>query len=601
MLGFRIDVGFGGGMARKVPRFYLVLLIFAAWLDPLVAVTVYVNPDSGSDFNNGQSSEEPLRTLTFALTTVPSGSTIRLSEGVFSPDSGESFTIFVPRAVSIIGAGPDKTFLHNPTALDTINFEAGTGENSIQDMSIVGGFSGLTFAPSFYFNATYHAKNLIIQRVLRTGILVRMKNTFIEDCLLTQNRHVGIEYIPESTGTLKIDRCAAIGNLINGFSGGTFGPEGTIELKSNLIVGHTQFGVLAAGGVGGTISNLTVSRNGLPGIRLSDAHPSQIVNCILHENELRPVESSGSNPPEVVANLFYGPGAVADMDNLVGDPMFVGTEFGAATSGSITSIEYRPDDFQTVVTDASAEWAEGQWAGAVLFPNIDNNTFAHSIVDNTGTTLIVWGDVTDNEFAGANISDRYEIIDYHLQENSPGIDAGTSALVEVGDYDLEGRFRIASSEVDTGAYEFESIFPTPTPTPTPTSTQTPTSTRTPTFTRTSTHTRTPTFTPSQSRTNTQTATPSLTPFGTSTATATATHTPTGTATPTPTLTHTPTLSHSPSPTATTDFDVAPEIPDHRVDALDLLYFLKAPASATQSERLFFDFSRFWMTTSGVEP
>lgn len=73
--------------------------------------------------------------------------------------------------------------------------------------------------------------------------------------------------------------------------------------------------------------------------------------------------------------------------------------------------------------------------------------------------------------------------DFHLKQGSPVIDAGTgNPAGGLPDLDADGNLRIAGTTVDMGAYEFNSVAPTPTPTPTVTSTptQTPPGMQTPT-------------------------------------------------------------------------------------------------------------------------
>jgi hypothetical protein len=109
--------------------------------------------------------------------------------------------------------------------------------------------------------------------------------------------------------------------------------------------------------------------------------------------------------------------------------------------------------------------------------------------------------------------------DFHLQSNSPAIDAGITIPIT---NDFDGNARPQGSSFDIGAYEFVVIStPTPTPTNIPTSTSTPT--LTPSNTPTLTPTPTFTFTP----------TPTFTLIPTSTPTYTLTFTPTPTSTPTP--------------------------------------------------------------------
>lgn len=197
---------------------FIASLWMVCWVYPVHGLTYFINPASGSNSNSGLTLDQPFKSLTFAALQVLPGSTLRLSEGVYSPDTGEVFTLPINRPMSIVGEGPDKTILLNPAEIDTINFGSSTGASSIQDLSIVGGFAGLTFAAIGRINSSFHARNVLVQGVSRTGILVRSPDTLIEDCVVTQNRHVGIEYLPETSGQCRIERCVIIGNSVDGIT-----------------------------------------------------------------------------------------------------------------------------------------------------------------------------------------------------------------------------------------------------------------------------------------------------------------------------------------------------------------------------------------------
>ncbi|MCG3197681.1 MAG: hypothetical protein GHCLOJNM_02171 [bacterium] len=152
---------------------------------------------------------------------------------------------------------------------------------------------------------------------------------------------------------------------------------------------------------------------------------------------------------------------------------------------------------------------------------------------------------------------------------------------------------------------------TPTSTPTPTSTLTDTQTSTPTPTSTLTDTQTATPTPSNTVTNTPTLestatdTPTLEPTFTatvtsskteaftSTATATETAPPTETPTSTRTATPTATRTEAATPTWTRDYDIAPPTVDGRINALDLIEWLKLLNGDPSRSDTLFDFARFW--------
>ena len=144
--------------------------------------------------------------------------------------------------------------------------------------------------------------------------------------------------------------------------------------------------------------------------------------------------------------------------------------------------------------------------------------------------------------------DQYDIA-LILSASNPALNAIPNGTNDCGtapfDLDQRGQARPFGTNCDIGAYEAQSVPPTPTPTatstdtPTATPTNTPTDTPTPTETPTNTPTNTPTITSTPTDIPTSTPTPSDTPTSTPTATDTPTNTPTPTYTatvaPAPTL------------------------------------------------------------------
>ncbi|NEP44456.1 MAG: DUF1565 domain-containing protein, partial [Okeania sp. SIO2H7] len=64
--------------------------------------TLYVNPNTGQDSNNGSESS-PFKTITKALQQATSGSTIQLTPGTYNAQSGESFPLLISSGVKVVG------------------------------------------------------------------------------------------------------------------------------------------------------------------------------------------------------------------------------------------------------------------------------------------------------------------------------------------------------------------------------------------------------------------------------------------------------------------------------------------------------------------
>src|SRR3712207_9535382 len=72
-----------------------------------MAQTLYVNPGTGSDSAAGNQSA-PFKTITKALKSAQSGTTIQLAAGNYNAASGEVFPLDVPSGVKIVGSEDNK-------------------------------------------------------------------------------------------------------------------------------------------------------------------------------------------------------------------------------------------------------------------------------------------------------------------------------------------------------------------------------------------------------------------------------------------------------------------------------------------------------------
>ena len=73
----------------------------------MVQSTLYVNPLNGKDTATG-SATSPFKTLTKALGSANSGTTIKLATGTYNTASGEIFPLIIPTSVIILGDEPSK-------------------------------------------------------------------------------------------------------------------------------------------------------------------------------------------------------------------------------------------------------------------------------------------------------------------------------------------------------------------------------------------------------------------------------------------------------------------------------------------------------------
>lgn len=106
--------------------------------------TIYVNPKTGDDAQSGKNLS-PLKTITQALKVASSGSTIKLSSGTYSEETGETFPLIINQDITLLGNAKSQGhqiiikgngFFISPT---------GAGQNvAIAALKNAGGITGVT-------------------------------------------------------------------------------------------------------------------------------------------------------------------------------------------------------------------------------------------------------------------------------------------------------------------------------------------------------------------------------------------------------------------------------------------------------------------------
>ena len=268
-------------------------------------------------------------------------------------------------------------------------------------------------------------------------------------------------------------------NTISGNSTTSWG--GGLAFCNGMTRNNTISGNVAVYGGGlfhcdGTIQNNTISGNSATSWGGGLCYcVGTIVNCIIWGN-------TALNGPQLYESSAPTYSCIQDWadtanENISSDPSFAGYPFDAWTWTH--DAVYDSETFQTILIDITAEpyWEPGELAGMFINPN-DTQQLQFYIVDNTDTTVTVWGDVRDI----AHSRDAYEIYDYRLQAGSPCIDSGYK-FANAGEYDLDGNPRyvdasdssgwggaikamvvdaddtvhLAWASIDMGAYEYQSV------------------------------------------------------------------------------------------------------------------------------------------------
>jgi len=273
----------------------------------------------------------------------------------------------------------------------------------------------------------------------------------------------------ECDGTIRANMIT--GNRARRRGGGISGCDGAIQ-NNGILDNSAGFD---GGGLylcNGAIHNNTIASNisdsgAGGGIYCEDSSPV-IVNNILLSNACHAIHVTGAQSnPEVRHCLFYnnpdgdyyddGPlytGAHAinanvagASNNIDGDPLFRDGSSGTWT-GDPT---YDASTGWTTLVDSAASFTQGALVGMRI--NVDTSQSDRGvIVDNTATTVSVAGNLI--HYAGSG--DAYQVIDHHLQDDSPCIDAGTDTGAPSDDLDGELRpFDLESLGADDTGSEYD--------------------------------------------------------------------------------------------------------------------------------------------------
>ena len=202
--------------------------------DPPAPTGDYYVSTTGSDSNDGTSAATAFATIAKAVETAAAGSKVSVLEGTYEL----SAEISVAKAISIIGAGRDKTIVKAASGKNIRLFTLDAGAK-IEGVTLTGGRVG-------------------------PGAAALVKNGSISWCLITDNissvhsAHGGAISFTSGQGT--IDHCIISGNKTTGQGAygagiGGDGPTGAITVDSCLIINNKITGNGSGGGIGIKNSN----------------------------------------------------------------------------------------------------------------------------------------------------------------------------------------------------------------------------------------------------------------------------------------------------------------------------------------------------------
>jgi predicted outer membrane repeat protein len=298
----------------------------------------------------------------------------------------------------------------------------------------------------------------------------------IADCDISGNRcdfNGGGVYLEQSSASIR--NCIIAGNVAGLFGGGIicFGDAGPViggSIISGNWAGQYGGGLACAEGVNPTIESCALTGNAADavggGIGVADGSTPTLRNCVLWGNASavgKEIAILGGTTPAAMtvaycdvrggtAEAYVDPNSVLAWNdgNLDADPCFA---HGASGQWS-RDAHYDDVSGHVTFTDASAAWTGGQWAGAMVQPDA-SQPMRLVVITNTATTLTTWADAETLDRGASPIESgfAYRIIDTHLTQDSPCVDAGDPQTITTGQTDIDQQLR-ANGVVDIGPDEY---------------------------------------------------------------------------------------------------------------------------------------------------
>ncbi|MCA9448509.1 MAG: right-handed parallel beta-helix repeat-containing protein [Candidatus Omnitrophica bacterium] len=313
------------------------------------------------------------------------------------------------------------------------------------------------------------------------GAYIYYTSVTIRDCLFTLNRSVfpgdgGGGLACQGRGIQRVDNCLFIGNMaVRGGAVVTF-DRSTVQI-TNCLMGGNLAGASGLAAVNGSypfVSYCTFYSNYLPCVRADDSSDLYLAGCLFDGNSSYDLVENGPYA-DVLASYCYFHNEtdgvfkddqgtvytdVSEIDGTVNgfsDNLQGGSVFPEPLKGSWTEeAAFDEDKYQTTLVDADADWTPGQFKERISFLNpnqFQNPNFM--VIDNTETTLTVWG----NAAAYMNPGDQYTLRQVSLSRRFPGIDRGPTTGPDADLFgnprpvDIVGQGREGENAFDIGAIE----------------------------------------------------------------------------------------------------------------------------------------------------
>jgi pectin methylesterase-like acyl-CoA thioesterase len=415
----------------------VTLIAQHAKLEP-VDTDLYVSP-SGSNSNSGLTSDEPLQSINYALSSIVSDSlsphTIHLAEGVYSKNlNGQAFPLNLRGYVSIEGESMENTIL-DAEGLSAFIYANDNDVNfGIKKMKLINsevfynnvGMSILIGNPNFHENRFCLFEDVIIENCISMyySLSVFDTNVNLKNVHFLNNQGgwqirfwMTNDYEAIDIENMVIQNCTQYTHP-DIFSatpvflfGATDDEPHQVTMKNTLIADN--------------VDNTTDYTMSCSAISVSFSVDLNLINCTIGNNYTPHSGGQGQGAAllaggtgstfNIVNSILYG--NVPDQIYLVNDypeePLTMNIYNSLIEDGESNILN--PSNWNTL------NWMQG---------NLDENP--------------LWVGTGNHP--------------YMLSENSPCIDAGTLALpagIELPEFDLAGNPRISGMTIDIGAYEYQ--------------------------------------------------------------------------------------------------------------------------------------------------
>lgn len=385
---------------------------------------LYVNPIIGNDTNVGNTAENPLKTLAFAVTKIGLDSikkrNIYLANGIYSNSSNnEKFPINIRPRLNFIGQSMQGVIFDGETTTSLIR-----GTNEVSDYS----FQKITFKRGQYINYElgvlnknpfgvlyWFNENIVLDSltfddaicqasyrglsISRSGNVTVSNSTFKN---IKGERAIGI-YTWDSEDTARVQNCRFLNNKVD------------YDNPDHLTGGAMNIG--GANGVGVVIINNSLFDNNDSDALFGTAGQFFISNCTFVNN---------SNDIHFT-NAILAAGSTMELYNCIS----VNNGYFPIWVGEL--------DYISAQLNINNSLIEGGTSSITVAPN-GYLYYDSTNIDTDPMFLGMWGDP------------------YMIADNSPCIDAGSLAklpsFIQMPEYDLAGNPRVYGDSIDIGAYEW---------------------------------------------------------------------------------------------------------------------------------------------------